>query len=236
MEKITAVIVDDELPAVENLRFKLQNACPEVDVVGAFSTSQEALTGIQRKKPQIVFMDIGLDTLSGFDLLQRLTHLHFEVIFTTTSRQHHLEALRAEAADYLSKPFTEDELALAVERAAVRIRKNIPPPKYLHIPGVGKDLIIPVGQILYCKAANNMTEVYVVGEKRYALAADTLKTIEGRLPSGQFYRIHRSHCVNRDFIKAILRESKLAVEMQDGAKLEIAQERKVEFYEWLGIV
>lgn len=234
MEKIKAVIVEDELLSIENLRLKIKNNCPAVYLAGEYQTCNAALEGIQREKPQLVFLDIGLDTLSGFDLLKRLKHMHFEVIFTTTSREHHIEAIRAEAVDYLSKPFTDDELVDAVNRAALRIRKNNPP-QYLHVPGVGKDLIIPIAEIMYCKAANNFTEIHVAGEKRYALSSDNLKKVEERLPESLFYRIHKSHCVNRDFIKAIIRETGLKVQLKNGSDLEIARDRKDGFYGWMGI-
>lgn len=235
MEKIKAVIVEDELLSMENLRLKIKNNCPVVHLAGEYQTCNDALKGIQQERPQLVFLDIGLDTLSGFDLLKRLKHLYFEVIFTTTSHEHHIEAIRAEAVDYLSKPCTDDELIDAVNRAVARIRKNMPPPKYLHIPGMGKDLMIPIDQIMYCKAANNLTEVYVLDEKRYALSTDTLKKVEEKLPALQFYRIHRSQCVNRDYIKAISRTTGLVVVMKDGTELDIARDKAEGFYEWLGI-
>ncbi len=235
MEKIKAAIVENELPAIENLQRMIQTYCPVVELAGTYQTYDKALEGIQKGKPQLVFLDIDLGVKSGFDLLKPLKHLYFEVIFTTSSQVHHLQALRAEAVDYLSKPFTEEELIEAVDRAVVRIRKNRPQPTFLHVPGVGKDLIIPIDQIMYCKAANNLTEVHILHEKRYALASETLKTIAEKLPDSQFYRIHKGHCVNRDFIKAISRVTGLAVHLKDGSELEIARDRKEGFYEWLGI-
>lgn len=235
MEKTKAVIVENELPAIENLQHMIEGCCPGLELAATYQTYDQALIGIQKVKPQLVFLDIGLGGKSGFDLLKPLKHLYFEVIFTTISRTHHLDALRVEAVDYLAKPFTDEELIDAVDRAVARIRKNRPMPTFLHVPGVGKDLIIPFEQIMYCKAASNLTEVHVFEERRYTLASDTLKNIEEKLPSGQFYRIHKSHCVNRDYIKAISRVTGLEVLLKDDTKLEISRDRKEGFYEWLGI-
>lgn len=235
MEKIKAVIVENEKAAIENLEDMLQENCPIVELVGIFQTYKDALEGIQKVKPHLVFLDIGLDTKSGFELLKPLKHLYFEVIFTTISREHQIQAIRVEAVDYLSKPFTDDELVDAVNRAAIRIRKNMPQPKYLHVGGVREDLIVPFDKIMYCKADNNLTELHLFNEKSFVLSSDTLKKVEEELPSDQFYRIHRSHCVNRDYIKSINRNTGLAVEMKNGTKLEIAKDKKEDFYRWLGI-
>ena len=86
-----------------------------------------------------------------------------------------------------------------------------------------------------CKADNNLTELHLFNEKSFVLSSDTLKKVGEELPSDQFYRIHRSHCVNRDYIKSINRNTGLAVEMRNGVKLEIAKDKKEDFYRWLGI-
>lgn len=235
MDKIKAVIVEDEALAVQNLRRKIGENCPGIEVVASYQTYEEALNGIQQAKPLLVFLDIGLDTHSGFDLLKRLKHLYFEVIFTTASREHYVNAIRAEAVDYLSKPFTDDELAEAVERAIGRIRKRMPPPQYLHVRGREKDQIIPLARIMFCKADDNFTNVHLADEKRPVLATETLRLVEERLPSAQFFRVHRSQCINRDYVKGISRAKGLAVVMKDGTELSIAREKEEQFYAWLGI-
>ena len=236
MKKIRATIVEDERLGREALERKLKTYCPQIELVGSHATAIQALQGIPQQKPDLVFLDIGLDTLSGFELLNRLNHLDFEVIFTTTSRDHPVDAIRVGAVDYLSKPFTDEELVDAVNRAEQRISRKFPAEEpVLLIVGSNRDHLIPMHKIMYCIADSNLTEVHVDGEARFVLASETLGKLELRLPSDKFFRIHRSACINRDYLKGINRHEGLRAMMTNNRELIIARDKKNEFYRWMGL-
>jgi two-component system LytT family response regulator len=236
MNTIRAVIVEDEPLGLELLETKLRENCPHVEIIGSFSTAAKAMQGIQALKPHLVFIDIGLDTITGLEIFERLHHLRFEAIFVTTSRElpDSIEALRLGAVDYLSKPFTDEELIDAVNRAYPRIMNKV---TYLHIVSRDREQFIPVADIITCKASSNYTEVsYKSGNKtKSILASETLKSIDERLPPDRFFRIHRSFTISRDHIVGINRTDGLRASMSDGQELDISRDKRGDFYRWMGL-
>lgn len=237
MSLIRAVIVEDEPLGRELLETKLRDNCPQVEIVGSFATAAKAMQGIQSLKPNLVFMDIGLDTITGLEIYQRLRHLNFEAIFITTSRElpDPIHALRLGASDYLSKPYTDEELIEAVERATPKILQRI---SHLHLVNSGKEYFIPIADLLYCKAAGNYTEVYAQRHNgvQFVLVSETLGRIEERLPPDRFFRIHRSALVHREYIRGINRQDGgLRAMMSDGQELDISRDKRSDFFHWMGV-
>lgn len=236
MNTIRAVIVEDEPLSRELLETKLRENCPQVEIVDSFATAAKALKEIQILKPQLVFLDIGLDTISGLDIYESLHDLNFEAIFVTTSRAlpDSIAALRLGAVDYLSKPFTDEELIDAVKRAALRILKKI---THLHIVCSGREYFIPFEEIIFCQASSNYCEVHYKGANgaKKVLASETLADVEKRLPDDRFFRIYRKYVINRDHITGINRIDGLRAIMTDGHELLIAQDRRANFYRWMGL-
>jgi len=237
MSLIRAVIVEDEPLGRELLETKLRDNCPQVEIVGSFATAAKAMQGIQSLKPNLVFMDIGLDTITGLEIYQRLHHLNFEAIFITTSRElpDPIQALRLGASDFLSKPYTDEELIEAVERATPKILQK---KSHLHLVNAGKEYFIPIAELLYCKAAGNYTEVYAQGQKgvQFVLVSETLGRIEERLPPDRFFRIHRSALIHREYIRGINRQDGgLRAMMSDGQELDISRDKRSDFFHWMGV-
>jgi two-component system LytT family response regulator len=123
---INAIIIDDESDGRNALRIALEKFFPEVAIKGIFETPEKGIEGITQLKPNLVFLDIQMPQMSGFDLLKQLSPLNFEVIFVTAFDQYAIKAIRFGALDYLLKPIDIDDLRVALDHARDRIEKETP--------------------------------------------------------------------------------------------------------------
>src|SRR5687768_9946604 len=115
--KLRTVILDDEPDSISLLKLQLSANCPTVDVVGTFTNSSKALLEIENLQPHLLFLDIEMPVLNGFEILDKIIHLDFSVIFITAYNQYALKAFRFNALDYLVKPIEIDSLVQAVAKA-----------------------------------------------------------------------------------------------------------------------
>jgi two-component system, LytTR family, response regulator len=253
MQKIQALIVDDEEFARENLRMLITDFCPDVEVSGMASSAAEARKMAEELMPDLVFLDIMMPGEDGFGFLSSLEGRSFQVIFTTAFREYALRAIRESAVDYLEKPIDIEELIRAVEKAAARIREKkgagIPEDRLnriLHeiaLSNTVEKTVIPTrdgfavvrnADIIHLEASENYTTLYCAGGKRY-VSSKSIKTFEDRLDPAMFIRVHKSHIINftqhlREFSRA---EGHVAV-MSDGARIPVARRKLPEFLERLG--
>src|SRR6266498_62122 len=128
---IKAVIVDDEPFCCSSLVILLERYCPEVKVAGICHSGEDALVVIPEQQPQIVFLDIEMPGMNGFEMLERIPSINFEIIFTTSYDQYAIKAIRFSALDYLLKPIDREELQKAVQK--VIQRSNYPRQQQLEI-------------------------------------------------------------------------------------------------------
>lgn len=246
---INAVIIDDEPKNVKVMKNMLRDFCPEVNVLGEAYNSTEGRELILQKKPQLVFLDIEMPYGNGFDLLNGLMPIDFEVVFVTAFDKYMLQALKYSALDYLLKPVNIEELKTAVHNAELRIKKNSVNQqlsillenfkkqdtglKKIAVPTAdGFDFIL-IEDIVRCEAQGPYTRIYVKNSKRI-LVSKPLKDYEGLLPNDIFLRIHNSHLVNLNYIKKYNRGRGGYIEMDDGTTLEVATRRKDEFLNRFG--
>jgi len=213
MKKITTVIIDDEAPAREILRYYLRNI-EEIEIVAECSDGFSGLKAISEHKPDLVFLDIQMPRLNGFELLEVLTEKP-EVIFTTAYDQYAIKAFDMNAVDYLMKPFAEERLKEAVGKALDRIPGRearagvsgnpigkLPSPLARIVVRKGNAInIIPVDEIRYLEAQDDFVMIYHSSGK--ALKQQTMKYYEDNLPSDRFARIHRSYIVKIGEIKKL---------------------------------
>jgi len=238
MNQISAVIVEDEKPNLASLIGKLRRSCPLVSIIGQCRTGEEAVKLIHTEKPQLIFLDIKLGTMSGFDVLERLQHVSFEIIFTTSYDQFAIRAIKANALDYLLKPINELELIAAVDKARRRIieKSESDKPTRIAVPYQHGIQFIGLEDIIYCEAFDNFT--YIHGpEFKPILVSRTLKKITEKLPLIDFFRIHRKFTVRRDYIHSYSREDGglIILKNQHSTKLPLSRPRKEEFLEWLSL-
>jgi two-component system LytT family response regulator len=238
MEMLKAIIVDDEPDCCETLTILLGSYCPEVEVSAVCYSGATAMEAIARSKPQLVFLDIEMPHMNGFQLLERLPVIDFDLVFTTSYDQYAIKAIRFSAMDYLLKPVDREELKHAVQKV---IRRQQPPlPQQLEIllqklqqPPVSKIAIptveglqmIAVDAIISCKSDSNYTTLYLKGKQKIT-ASRTLKDVEEMLEGLPFLRVHQSHLVNLDEVNKYVRGEGGYLVMSDGSAVDVARSRK----------
>ena len=238
MEMLKAIIVDDEPDCCETLTILLESYCPEVEVLAVCYSGATALEVIAGNKPQLVFLDIEMPHMNGFQLLERLPAIDFNLVFTTSYDQYAIKAIRFSAMDYLLKPIDREELRHAVQKV---IQLQQPPlPQQLEIllqklrqPLISKIAIptveglqmIAVDAIISCKSDSNYTTLFLKGKQKIT-ASRTLKDVEEMLEGLPFLRVHQSHLVNLDEVSKYIRGEGGYLVMSDGSAVDVARSRK----------
>jgi two-component system LytT family response regulator len=236
---VSAVIIDDDVWAVRELKALLsQSLSGEVNIMAEFSDPSEALVFLQSNSPQLIFLDIKMPGMSGFDLLNQLDTSRFEVIFCTAYDQYAIQAIRYSALDYLLKPINTDDLIKAVMRFQERREKTLTSLKLQNLQDnlAGKSdddvsLVIASKQgehrfnlheIVRCEADSNYTAIHLRNRKKF-IASKTLGDIEEMLSPDHFIRIHKSHLVNLRHILGINAADELM--MDDESRLPVSRRR-----------
>jgi len=232
MQNIRAIIVEDEPAGRDNLALKIRNNCPGIDIVAMSGSGEDAVRDIDRERPQLVFLDIQLGSMSGFDVLERVQHVSFEIIFTTAFEQFAIKAFKSNALDYLIKPIDVSELIASVNKARAKIEGETAPATRLAIPlGAGLK-IVGFEEIVYCESDDNNTFIFLENSGKEGIkVARTLTSIHQRLPPKDFFQIQRSFVVNRRFVSGITSEG--FATMKTGKSLSISRDKKDAFRHWL---
>lgn len=236
MQAIRAIIVEDEPAGRDNLALKIRNNCPGIELIALCSSGEEAIREIDEQRPQLIFLDIQLGSMSGFDVLERVRHVSFEVIFTTAFEQFAIKAFKTNALDYLIKPIDVSELIRAVNKARSKIESQTatsgPVATRLAIPLGGGMKIVGFEEIIYCESDDNNTHIYLEnGSKEGVRVARTLTSIAQKLPEQDFFQIQRSYVVNRRFVTGITGEG--FATMRSGKSLSISRDKRDAFRQWL---
>jgi len=237
---IKAIIIDDEPYACQVLATLLERHCPQVEVIAVCTHAKEGITLIKELQPQLVFLDIEMPHLNGFDVLEQLAPVAFDFIFTTSYDQYAIKAIRFSALDYLLKPVDMQELKEAVQKVTNRQAPSLPQqldillaklhqPKSvvnrIALPTMEGLEMIPVDSILYCTSSSNYTILSLKGQQKLTISK-TLKEIEEMLEDYPFVRIHHSNLVNLDEVKKYIRGEGGSVLMSDGAVVDVSRSRK----------
>jgi len=247
---IRAIIIDDEPDSLESLRLAVTNYCKSVDVIAAFDSPFEGVTAIKKLKPDLVFLDVQMPQMSGFDVLQQFDKLSFEVIFVTAYNHYAVKAIKFSALDYLLKPVEIDELQRAVKKAEEKINSGPPSlhvrtaraeepakPSFekIAIPTSEGLLMIDCKDIIRCVAIDNYTEIHVSNQPKL-LVTKTLKEFEELLEPHHFFRVHHSHLINLNRIVKYFKGEGGYVLMSDGVQVDVSRRKKEEFLARLKIV
>ena len=240
MERLTAVLIDDEKHCLDTLAEDLRAHCLEIEVLAQLETSAAALSWLRGNKADVVFLDVVMPDMSGFQLLEQLTPFSFQVIFTTAYSEYAIQALRASAVDFLLKPIDPDELKTAVQRlkqqrengfspgrlaALLEILKKPGKPMRLGLPTrLGIDFLA-VSDIIYFEADGNYAYV-VVKDRGKVFVTRPLKELEAQVSGFNFLRIHNGYLVNLEHVERYLRGDGGQVVMSNGEKLPVSRNRK----------
>lgn len=234
-------ILDDEVHCVEGLVLNIRNLFPEAEIVYKGTKPQEALTVLPKIKVDLLFLDVEMPGMNGFEFLGQMGDLNFDVIFTTAYSQYAVKAFKAQAVNYLLKPLDETELEEAVnqwkrERKKEASNKGIDELlEYLKKEGSLKNKIavpvsdgyefIEIEEILYCQSQNNYTYLFLKDNKKVILSK-TLKEFEILLEKYYFLRIHKSYLINPNYIKKYNRNDGGYLIMNDGRSIPVSRNRK----------
>ena len=247
---LKAIIIDDEPDCVKLLSLQLKMYCPQVQVEAECSDSEEGLRKINELQPDIVFMDIEMPVMNGFQLLEKIGQIHFSLVFVTAYDQFAVKAFRYSALDYLLKPIDGKDLKAAVDKAQLR---HWPQPQQLNLLKHqlnGNGTVLPskialpfqngvifaeLNNVIYCESDNNYTRIHTVDGNVYTVAK-TLGDIQEVLEERNFLRIHRQYLINLDHIKKYVRGEGNYLIMSNNQNIPVARNQKeklIERFGWL---
>ena len=251
---LKAILIDDSQNAIDALQIKLLENCPEVKIIATYTNPLTALNEIPELSPDIIFLDVEMPEMSGFDLLKGLKETNFEIIFVTAYNHYAVNAIRANAFDYLEKPVNVKLLKQAVERLlekAEEKRKNGLPfhqqtllqlfnslqeisQKKTMLPLSTSEGItmVSVTDIIWVESLSNYTKFYIQNAKPVTVSK-TMGEFEDFLYQHNFFRIHRSTIVNLSYIHKYQRGDGGVIELKEGTRLEVSVRKKQEFLDRL---
>lgn len=228
-DKLKTLIVDDELHGRLNLQHILETYCPELEVVGLASSAMEAKEMAQQFDPQVVFLDIGMPVLDGFDFLNEFENRNFLVIIVTAHEEFGIQALKANVTDYLLKPINIKELKIAMKKLlALQLKAASIQQPHAHdklmIPDQHGYNMLHIDSILRLEGDGSYTTV-VNNNGKKAVVSRTLNFFERSLPQDRFFRIHKSYMVNLNYIKEFSNYGGCHLTMTDGCVLAISRRK-----------
>lgn len=241
---IKAVIVEDEDNSRELLQSLVTKHCAGVEVVASAANVKEGVEAINKHNPDLIFLDISMPDGTGFDLLEKISPVKSDIIFTTATDKYAIKAIKYSALDYLLKPIDAEELKSAVNKLIDKKSKGNTVENLAHLlqnlkqgndsyqkitlPTTNAYEIVYIKDIIRCEADGSYTAFHLT-EKRKLLASASLKHYEDLLPTSQFLRIHHHHLINISHVIRYLKTDGGYAVMSDGSQLEISRRKKEDF-------
>lgn len=232
-QEIKGLIVDDELSGRENLKTLIENYCTEIRIIGTASSAIEAKKLIGYLSPDVIFLDINMPVLDGFDFLESVDSSKFMVVFVTAHDEYAIRAIKARAIDYLLKPINIKELQQTVQRLLVQSTEED------NSSTLVENVIIPVSygfkvlkanEIIRLEADDCYTHIFTTREKKITISR-TMKEFEAKISSKCFFRVHKSHMVNLNHIKDYTKLDGGYITMTDEVTIQVSRRKREEFAE-----
>lgn len=236
-----AILIDDEISNLENLRTLLEKHCPQVTIMATEQSVGTAVDAIEKFLPDLVFLDIQMGKQTGFDVLKLLPRRHFEVIFVTAYDQYGIQAVKFAALDYLLKPIDIEELINAVHKAEYKLATQIKTSQLdfllqqLKKPDTNVSTIalqmqseiryVTLSEIIRCEADNTYTYFFLASSEKI-LVSKSLKEYADLLRPNGFLRTHQSHLVNPKYVKSWLKEDGGILLLTSGEKIPVSKPNK----------
>lgn len=246
--KLRAIIIDDEESAVNNISFNIDEYCSDkIEVIASATDPLEGIKLVKNHKPDILFLDVQMPKLDGFQVLEKLNELSFFLIFISAYSKYGVRAVKASAFDYLLKPldplefkgtiekiyninqeFIEKGEKIELNRTALKLLKqnlkSTEAPSEIMVSHNDYMVKLNVSDILYIEAEVNYVYIYV-NDGRKMLVARTLKSFEEILDKNIFLRIHKSYIVNKSFIKKAIKKEQYFIILNNEQELPLARRR-----------
>lgn len=233
IKKFTAIVVDDDLDNLNILKIYLQRYCHNIEVIGAATSIDKAISLYNDLQPEILFLDIELDNSNAFYLIDHLNNLSSQIVFVSSHEKFALKAIKYQAVDFVKKPIEINDLIAASNRAVSRILKNsniIEKPSvkldFLAIASTKKIELLKLSDLVYCEADGRYTNFHLSNnEKR--VSCRNLGEYEALLSNNKnFFRIHHKYIINLKKIKNINKTSGNYCEFENNLSLPIAKRRQ----------
>ena len=237
---IKAIIIDDEVHCIDTLSILLADYCPEVEILDKCMSPKKGLESIERLKPDLVFLDIEMPAMNGFELLEQFKQIPFAVIFTTSYDQYAIKAFRFSALDYLLKPIDREELQKAVQKVLNKKQNQLPQQleillqKINHTNNAVQRIALPtmeglqlvaINSIISCASDGNYT-IFFMKDKQKLIISRPLKEVEEMLEDYPFLRVHNSYIVNLNEISKYVKGEGGYLIMTDGSTVDVSRSRK----------
>ncbi|MBT8236443.1 MAG: LytTR family DNA-binding domain-containing protein [Bacteroidia bacterium] len=243
---IEAVLVDDEVKALQSLSWELTNFSDEIEIIASFTDPVEALGYLEGNRPDCLFLDIEMPTMDGFQFIKNLKTKNFPVVITTAYNQYAIKALKNEAIDYLLKPIDSDDLkdtigkikrynsrnftAENLEKLLLKFNNN-PIRKKITLNTDGKLIFLESDEILYAESDGNYSTIFLTNGNKIVLTKK-LKEVNEILPSDTFFRVHNSYIVNIGKIKEFLKTDGYVI-LDSKNKIPVSRQKKSDFLDLL---
>lgn len=240
-----AIIVDDEIHSIEMLEWLLKTYCPEVEILTTCNSAEEGLKALNNLNPDIVFMDIEMPKMNGFEILDQVKDKNFEIVFITAYDKFAVRAFKYSAINYLLKPVDPDDLILTIKRVEEKktktesgqvellfqslLKKNTQVERIALSSNDGL-VFVQTAEIMYCRAESNYTHVVFQNGKK-VLVARTLKEIDETLSGKDFFRVHASFLVNINHISRFVKGDGGYIVMPDDTQITISRSKRDEFFQ-----
>lgn len=246
MEKITAILVEDQPQALAMLQNDITQFHQEIEIIGTAQSVVEASKLLRQKQPDILFLDIMLGDGTGFDILEIHPNLTSKIIFVTASDEFALKAFKFSAIDYVLKPYSNEDLATAINKAKSQSQPNKEQlsvlqqsinqpntrPNKISLHTSDKILVVNLNDIIRCQSDNNYTEFFMQDGSKI-LVSKTLKFYADMLKEFQFLRVHQSHLVNLQYVKEFIKSDGGYLVLNDKKTVPVSVRKRNEVVEAL---
>ncbi len=245
---IRSLIIDDETHCCESLQWQLKQYCPEIEVLAVCNRAESGLQKIKELRPELIFLDVEMPGMSGFDMLEYLKEINFDIIFTTAFDQHAIRAIKFGALDFLVKPIDKDELRAAVDTYLQRSqrdrlkqldallshadRKNDLSFQKIAFPTIHGYELVPLNNIVVCEGSGNYAKVRL-NNGQQMLVSRTLKEIEELLDMPPFFRVHHSFLVNLQYAVRYIRGDGGYLVLTDEITAPVSRNKKEELLKFI---
>lgn len=243
---ISAVLIDDEEHCLNTLRWILSTYFPEINLLAEAKNGGEGFKIINELNPDLVFLDVEMPGMNGFEMLDKFDSINFKLIFTTAYNEYAIRAIRLNAIDYLMKPIDKDELHCAISRLVTvdndlsfrkvqNLKYNLsirPEMQRIIVGTIDAYQFIDLKEITFFEADSNYCYINL-NDGSKVLSSRTMKEYEEMLPDKYFFRCHHSYIVNFQYIKRFIKGDGGEIELINGKKIGISRRRKQEFIDWI---